>query len=208
MGTMQSSLRRLTQGWWAGLLRLAAPMAVAVIVSAGGGTAAAAPINLAALGLVAAPAPFETENSVTSLFGGAAFSSDNLSAPGSMSFAVAGSPPFGPTDFGLSAFPTAGSGTLTGNSSAVGWDLDLVEVLIAVDTNTGAFSGVADLVLVSISGSFGTDPLGLGGNAPTLANFVPSSVSFTNINPIPLPAALPVFALLLGGVCWMAGRPR
>lgn len=171
-----------------------------------GASANAAPIDLTALGLEAAPAAFATETASTSLFGGAAFSSDSFAATVTYNIAVAGSLPFGGTDFALSAVPVGGGGSLTGTSSHVGWDVDLVQVLLNISANTGAFSGVSTRVLAEVSGSFGADPLGAGGGPATLGNFVPSSITLTNVSAIPLPAALPVMALALGGIAMLARR--
>lgn len=170
------------------------------------GTAKAAPIDLTALGLEAAPGAFATEAATTSLFGGLAFSSDTFAAALTYNIAVSGSPPFGGTDFAISAFPVAGAGTLTGTSSHVGWDVDLVQVLLTISANTGVFSGISTRVLAEISGAFGADPLGAGGGAATLGNFVPSTMTLTSVNQIPLPAALPVMALALGGIVLLTRR--
>lgn len=187
-----------------GSKRLAGAVFATVLI-AGTGAASAMPINLGALGFVAEPAPFATESVAASLFGGAAFDANNLLSPGTISLAVAGSAPFGASDFGLSAFPVVGIGSLSGASSAVGWDTDLVEVLIDVGAASGSFSGVSSRVLVSVSGSFGSDPLGLGGGSATLGMGVPATVTLTNVNPIPVPAALPMLAVAIGGLAW-AGR--
>lgn len=173
-----------------------------------GGSANAAPVNLAGLGLVAAAAPFAAESASTSLFGGTAFSADSFAAPVTLNIAVSGSLPFGGTDFAISAFPTVGSGTLTGTSTHVGWDIDMVQVLLSISSNTGVFSGVSPRVLAEVTGSFGSDPLGLGGGSATLGVFVPSTVTLTNVNEIPLPAALPVMVLALGGATLLLRRGK
>ena len=111
------------------------------------GTAKAAPIDLTALGLETAPAAFATEAATTSLFGGLAFSSDTFAAAVTYNIAVSGSLPFGGTDFAISAFPVAGTGTLTGTSSQIGWDVDLVQGLLTISANTGVFSGVSPVSL-------------------------------------------------------------
>lgn len=171
-----------------------------------GAAAKSAPIDLAALGLVAAPGPFANEAATTSLLGGVAFSSDTFTAPVTFNIAVSGSLPFGGTDFAISAFPVAGVGTLTGASSHVGWDVDLVQVLLNISANTGVFSGVSSRVMAEISGTFGADPIGAGGGQAILGNFVPSTMTLTSVNQIPLPAALPLMAFVLGRVVLLARR--
>lgn len=198
---LSSAVSALRQG----SKRLTAILFASILI-AGSGAASAMPINLAALGLVAEPAPFATESVAVSLFAGVAFDANNLLSPGAINVAVAGSAPFGAADFGLSAFPVVGAGTLTGASSAAGWDVDLVEILIDVGTASGSFSGVSAKVLVSLSGSFGSDPLGLSGGGATLGMGVPATVTLTNVNAIPVPAALPMLAVAIGGLAWVGRR--
>ena len=182
--------------------------AATVALVASGTTAMAAPINLAALGLYTAPSAFATEAATTSLFGGAAFSADTFAGASVLNIAVSGSPPFGGSDFAISAFPLVGVGTLNGTSTHVGWDTDLIEVLMDVTANTGTFSGVSSRVLVQISGVFGSDPIGAGGGTATLGNFVPSTMNLTNVNAIPVPAILPVMAVVLAGVPLLMRRRK
>ncbi|MEM9060549.1 MAG: VPLPA-CTERM sorting domain-containing protein [Pseudomonadota bacterium] len=81
---------------------------------------------------------------------------------------------------------------------------DLIEVLFSRDS--GSLTSAA-FVLASITGEFGSDPLGASG--PSTLPFglgVPASITLTAVNQIPLPAGIVLLLTALGGLVLVRRR--
>ena len=171
-----------------------------------GVNAAAAPLDLAALGFELETPPIAEESATASLFGGVLFSADTTMGAMTLTVAATGTTPFSASDFNLSAFPVMGMGELMGTGVAVGSSTDTIELLFQVNASSGFFADVSAYVFVVLTGDFGADPLGLMGDPATLGIFVPGTLTLSNVTAtIPLPGTVG-WLLAAAGVGWASRR--
>jgi len=89
------------------------------------------------------------------------------------------------------------------DTSAQG-DMDLVEFLFTLSVNQGGITD-SNMVILSLVGEFGSDPLGTPSTLGTAATGG-AFLTLTEVNAIPLPASVLLLLTSLGGLFVMRQR--
>ncbi len=169
-----------------------------------GAAATAAPIDIAARGLLLGSDSFSVDVEVA--YDGLFFSA--VTPEGEDPFVslfgdvpVDPDLPFPPFLTGLTA-----GGDIGGGAIATGFDTDLIEFLVEIDPalTVGIIAIYGPFVLVSITGMFGDDPFATLAATPEGIRGV---LTVTDLAAIPVPAAFPLLAVALGGLV-LAGMRR